>query len=277
MNYSVIVPYRDKYDLFVTAVESVPDREDIQIIVVDNSLQPLTPDRIPVKRQAVVTYVTSSTTAGAGCARNVGLKHVKGRYLLFLDADDYFTKEAFAAFDRYLEKDYDIVFFNTTSIHLGDGSVSTRHKVYSKHILDWDKSHNEDWVRYRWPVPWGKLYRSEFVLKGGFQFEEKPVFNDAWFSLMCGHAAQRVWGDVAIVYVVTEGDEGGSLTKIITRDNAYLRYCSRIKINKFLKSIGRDDMHIRLFGSLRDALKRFGFKELVRYIRTAKKEGVGIF
>ena len=49
------------------------------------------------------------------------------------------------------------------------------------------------------------------------------------------------------------------------------------EIHKFLKSIGRNDMHIRLFGSLRDALKRFGFKELVRYIRTAKKEGVGIF
>lgn len=276
VNYSVIVPYRDKYDLFVAAVESIPDRDDIQIIIVDNSVVPLSQDRIPEKKSAGITYTTSSTTKGAGCARNVGLKHVKGRFLLFLDADDYFTEDAFDAFDRYVEEDYDIVFFNTTSKRLCDGVISDRHKAYSKIVLDWDKSHNEDMMRYRWPVPWGKLFKSEFVLAGGFQFEEKPVHNDAWFSLITGHAAQRVWGDTSVVYVVTEGNAGQSLVKTVTRENSYIRYCSKISINKFLKTIGRYDMHIRLLGSLRLALKRHGFKELVRYIRTAKENGVGI-
>ena len=131
-------------------------------------------------------------------------------------------------------------------------------------------------MRYRWPVPWGKLFRSEFVLAGNFQFEEKPVHNDAWFSLMTGHAAQRVWGDVAVVYVVTEGNAGESLVKTVTRENLYIRYCSKIKINKFLKSIGRYDMHIRLLGSLRLAMRKFGFKEFVRYVHTAKENKVGI-
>lgn len=276
VNYSVIVPYRDKYDLFVVAVESIPDRDDIQIIIVDNSVVPLSQDKIPEKKRAEITYTTSSTTKGAGCARNVGLKHVKGRLLLFLDADDYFTEDAFDAFDRYVEADYDIVFFNTTSKRLCDGVISDRHKAYSKIVLDWDKSHNEDMMRYRWPVPWGKLFKSEFVLAGGFQFEEKPVHNDAWFSLITGHAAQRVWGDTSVVYVVTEGNAGQSLVKTITRENSYIRYCSKISINKFLKTIGRYDMHIRLLGSLRLALTRYGFKELIRYIRTARENQVGI-
>ena len=277
VNYSVIVPYRDKYDLLVAAVESIPDRDDIQIIIVDNSVAPLSLDKIPEKKRAEVTYVTSSTTGGAGCARNEGLKHARGRYLLFLDADDYFTSDAFLVFDRYLAQNYDIVFFNTTSVRLCDGNASTRHKEYSQYVLDWEKTRNEDWMRFRWAVPWGKLYRSEFVQEGGFQFEEKPVFNDAWFSLMTGYKAQRITGDVSIVYVVTESGAGESLTKTVTRENAFVRFSSRIQINKFLKTIGRYDMHIRLLGSMRVAYKEFGVRELVRYLRTARENRVGIF
>ena len=82
-NYSIVLPYYDKYELFVKAVDSIPDREDIQIIVVDNSKEPLVEQQIPCKQRAKVTYITSDNTKGAGCARNVGLKKVEGKYILF--------------------------------------------------------------------------------------------------------------------------------------------------------------------------------------------------
>ena len=277
INYSVIVPYRDKYDLFVTAVESIPDREDIQIIVVDNSLEPLRQEQIPSKKKAEITYTTSSTVKGAGCARNEGLKHVKGRFILFLDADDFFTALAFPAFDRYLDEDYDIVFFNTTSLRLSDGTESTRHIFYSNCIQEWISTHDDSRMRYRWSVPWAKMYRAEFVLNGGFQFEEKPVHNDAWFSLMAGHSARTVFADNTVVYVVTESESGQSLITMNTRENSFLRYCTRIQINQFLKSIGRYDMRIRLLGSLRFALTHFGVLEMLRYLRVARKNKIGVF
>ena len=276
-NYSIIVPYRDKYDLFKKAVDSIPDRDDIQIIIVDNSLEPLSADAIPVKEFAIVDYTTSSTTKGAGCARNVGLSHVRGRFTLFLDADDFFTNEAFLAFDGYLNDDYDIVFFNTNSMRLSDGKDSNRHIYYSNCISEWITTRDESRIRYRWAVPWAKLYRSSFVLDGKFQFEEKPVMNDAWFSLMAGHAAHKVYADNAVVYVVTEAESGRSLTKTITRENSFLRFDTRIKINMFLKSIGRYDMRIRLLGTLRLTLKDFGIKEVFRYLRYAKENGIGVF
>lgn len=276
-NYSVIVPYRDKYDLFIKAIGSIPDRSDIQIIIVDNSLEPLSVDAIPVKESACVDYTTSSTTKGAGCARNIGLSHVKGKYVLFLDADDYFANEAFNVFDTYLDKDYDIVFFNTNSIRLSDGKDSKRHLYYSNCIAKWISTRDESRIRYRWAAPWAKLYRSSFVLNGNFQFEEKPVMNDAWFSLMAGHAAHKVFADNAVVYVVTEAESGQSLTKTVTRENSFLRYDTRIKINKFLKSIGRYDMRIRLLGTLRLTLMNFGAREVFRYLRYARENGVGVF
>ena len=276
-NYSIIVPYRDKYDLFFKAVESIPDREDVQVIVVDNSLETLSDKEIPVKCSARVDYTTSSKTKGAGCARNEGLRHVEGRFLLFLDADDYFTPNAFESFDRYLNENYDIVFFNVTSRRLVDGKESDRHLYYSKCIQEWVSTHDERRIRYRWPVPWAKMYRSSFILDEKIQFEEKPVLNDAWFSLMAGHAAGKVYVDESVVYAVTEAAKGQSLTKNVTRDNSFLRFKTRVQINLFLKSIGRYDMHIRLLGSLRIAFKNFGVIEMLRYWRYAAKKRVSVF
>lgn len=276
-NYSVIVPYRDKYSLFIKAVDSIPDRNDIQIIIVDNAPQPLSTNLIPKKTLANVTYLTSSPTKGAGCARNRGLQCVDGRYILFLDADDYFTPEAFAAFDKYLEKNYDIVFFKPTSIKLCDGTISDRHECYAYNIDLYIKTGEEKKMRYRWEVPWGKLFRTSFILKEGFLFDELKVNNDAWFSLMTGHNAKCINADQSIVYVVTEGETGQSLVKTVTKENAFIRYEVSIRINKFLKTIGHYDMRIRLLGALRIALTKFGVKEFCHYLRVAYQNRIGIF
>lgn len=276
-NYSIVVPYRDKYELFLKAVDSIPDREDVQIIIVDNAPLPLLKERLPKKQKAAVVYTTSSPIKGAGAARNVGLKFVEGKFMLFLDADDYYTPEAFPAFDKYLESDYDIIYFKPTSIRLSDGRVSDRHLDLAGKVETFCKSGDDRAIRYRWGAPWSKLIRSEFVKAGGFQFEEIKVNNDAWFSLMTGHNAKKVFADPTEVYVVTEGGAGQSLMKTVTRENAYIRFDAAIRENKFLKSVGRYDMHIRLLGFLRIALVNFGPKEMFRYLRIARENNMGIF
>lgn len=276
INYSIIVPYHDKFDLFVKAVESIPDREDIQIIIADNATEPLFKEQIPSKSKATITYTIASPTKGAGAARNVGLKHVEGKCILFLDADDYFTPEAFLAFDKYVEKDFDIVYFKTDSINLNDGTRSNRHNRINPLIQSFFTDGNEDILRYRFVNPIAKMLRTEFVIGGGFQFDEILVSNDVWFSIMTGHSAKKITADDAVVYMITAGDSGSSLTKKRTKENWFTRYKVMVKVNTFLKSIGKYQYRIILKGALRIAWKEFGFKEFLRFLKYAYDNKVGI-
>ena len=276
-HYSVVVPYRDKFDLFQKAVASIPDREDIQIIIIDNAPLPLRENQIPITQHAKVDYLTSSPEKGAGCARNEGLKYVQGAYLLFLDADDYFTPNAFSSFDNYLGKDFDIVFFKPTSIRLSDGCQSYRHKHFVSNVEEFIASKNDKHLRYRWEVPWSKLFRTAFIKEGGFLFDEIKVSNDAWFSLMTGHNAKKITADKSVVYVVTEGAVGQSLIKTVNKENALIRYRVSIRINNFLRSVGHYEMRIRLLGAIRIAFTKFGIGEGLRYLQEARKNHLGIF
>ena len=276
-NYSIVLPYRDKYELFLKAIDSIPDRDDIQIIVVDNAIEPLTKDQIPAKDYAHVEYFNSSTTKGAGCARNVGLQHVKGKYIIFLDADDYFTAEAFPAFDNYLEKSFDIVFFRADSISLIDGSQSNRHETINQIVSSYKVSGNDDLLRYKFVNPIAKMLRAEFVISKNIQFDEIPVSNDMWFSIMTGYAAKKVTADNAVVYMITAGDKGSSLTRMMTKENWFIRYQVQVKINKFLKSVDKYRYRIRLLGGLRIAWKEFGFKEFLHFLKYTIENRTGIF
>lgn len=82
-NYSVIIPFRDCTDFLRVACASIPVRDDVQVIVVDNAKEPIGAEAIISFNNPHIEYYTSSPFKGAGCARNEGLKHAKGKFLLF--------------------------------------------------------------------------------------------------------------------------------------------------------------------------------------------------
>lgn len=275
-NYSIIIPYRDTLDMLHKAVASIPDREDIQITIVDNSVEPLPAERVPSKQKAGVVYITSDPSLGAGRARNVGLEYVQGKWILFLDADDYFTSGAFTAFDKYLKADYDIIFFDADSVYLKDGSQSNRHCDIHRYIQTYLHGGGEGLLRYRFVNPIAKMMKAEFVLNSGIKFDETRVSNDVWFSVQTGHAANKVVADASMVYMITEGERGSSLTKRRTKDNWFIRFQVMVRVNKFLKSVGQYKYRIRLIGALRIAWSDFGGKEFLHFLKYAYDNRVGI-
>ena len=105
-NYSIIIPHKNIPDLLKRCLDSIPRRNDVQIIVVDDNSDPEKVDfsNFPgVGEKCVEVYFTKEGK-GAGFARNVGLKYAIGKWVLFADADDPVTRACTAA-ERYVSRE----------------------------------------------------------------------------------------------------------------------------------------------------------------------------
>ena len=91
MKLSVIIPLYNAEIYIKEALDSLLAQKgiDIEIIVVDDESQDNSAEI--VKKYPVHYY--KKTNGGASSARNYGLKHASGKYIMFLDADDYLKDE----------------------------------------------------------------------------------------------------------------------------------------------------------------------------------------
>lgn len=113
---SVIIPVYNQEKLIERCVRSVPKRDDIEIIIVDDGSTDKTPNLIEV---LVNTYpehvggIICKTNAGVSSARNIGIEKARGEYLLFLDSDDYVEADKMCKIiDKFLPGDWDMVFYD---------------------------------------------------------------------------------------------------------------------------------------------------------------------
>ena len=81
INYTIIIPHYNIPDLLMRCLKSIPVREDIQVIVVDDC----SPDAnrylkdYPELSRPYLEYYSTPQGGSAGRARNVGLNHAKGK------------------------------------------------------------------------------------------------------------------------------------------------------------------------------------------------------
>ena len=270
MDYSVIIPHRNSLDLLTKAVNSIPEDERIEIIVVDNSTKPI--DFSSLEKKSNVQILFSPTSKGAGGARNMGLHHATGKWILFLDADDFFPDNVFDKLYPYVETDYDIIFGRGTSVGETD-----RHSLTMENIDDYFKTNNEDKLRYCWDSPWGKVYSSKFLKEHEIQFDEISAGNDIMFSVKAGHSASSIYVIQEILYCITIQEK--SITSTHSLENIESRFKVKVRYNKYLSSINkkeyRQSVIFLLFSSLKYGLRPF-FRLLSYSIHNKNNIFVGI-
>lgn len=252
---SVIIPHRDSIHILPKLFSSIPDRDDIEIILVDNSTMAVTKEGIGIDRRYTLLY--SDPKRGAGGARNVGIENAHGRWLIFADADDYFAINAFEAFDRHADNTTDVVFFCADSIYIETGEIAGRGIPFTNLVKNYlDNKANDIFIRTRFEVPWAKMVRREFVLRNNIRYDEVVACNDTMFSTKVGCEATLIDADKSVVYIAT--DSHHSISKTFNKAAVLSRFNVYLEKNKYLKSLGYSDYQnsIALF-VIQMALKDF--------------------
>lgn len=182
INFSIIIPHKNTPDLLRKCLDSIPVRDDVQIIVVDDNSDADKVDfeHFPGLNEERTEVYFTKEGKGAGYARNVGLQHAIGKWVVFADADDYFHPCINDIFDECVNLSEDIVFFKGDSINLIDGSNGHRADGLNGRI---DIALND--LNYQpalfYSSPWCKLFKRSFLTNNSITFNEVPCGNDVVF------------------------------------------------------------------------------------------------
>lgn len=241
LNYSFVIPHHNSPDLLTRCLSSIPQREDIEIIVADDNSDE---DKKPqVKRPDVkIVYVDAAHTKGAGRARNYALREAKGRWIVFADCDDFFVSGFMDVLDKYKDKDLEVVYYDAKAANTHTlepmSKLLQRHNEY---FNGYDGSkETEDFIRYRIHSPWWKMVRRDFIEQNQIFFEEVPKGNDIFFAYQVGFFAQKIAVEKQKLYIYTYNPHGITNGKK-NSDISLHRLKNDLKSYEFYKFIGHPE------------------------------------
>ena len=166
---TVIVPIYKVEAYMSKCVDSIINQtySDIEIILVDDG----SPDNCPklcddYRSRDKRIKVVHKENGGLSDARNTGIKYAKGKYIMFIDGDDYIKPDMLEVMHKVIVHDAsDMVICNYELVgEDGKVTVSERHSIYEPHnkkiVIDekifWDNYYEYDYLYY--VVAWNKLY-----------------------------------------------------------------------------------------------------------------------
>lgn len=120
---SVIIPVYNQEQLVIKALESIPERNDIEIIVIDDGSTDHTWNNLIKYREINEAYqnivlLYNEENKGVAYTVNKGYDNANGEYIVLLGSDDYFYKDKFEEALKELDGT-DLVYFNL-QINNGD-------------------------------------------------------------------------------------------------------------------------------------------------------------
>lgn len=224
---SVIIPVYNAERYLRQCLDSVAGQtlKEIEILCIDDGSGDSSPEILDEYRKRDDRFIIiRQNNAGAGAARNKGLDISKGKYLSFLDADDFFEPDMLEKAVAVAEADQsDYVVFKSDQYMTEQDAFNYPKWVFQEqHIPPYRPFTYRQLTRNIFRVfvgwAWDKLYLREFVLEHGLRFQEQRTSNDLLFVFSALFIAKRI-SVCTDILAHQRRDSGDSLSK--TREKSW--------------------------------------------------------
>ena len=173
---SIIVPVYKVEKYIDRCVESIINQtyKNIEIILVDDG----SPDNCPkicdewAKKDKRIRVIHKENR-GVSSARNVGIDVAKGKYIGFVDSDDYIEKEMYEMLVRAINSDRKID-LAVCDIKRDNNSVESNTEVFE--IID-----KKNVISAKFPLGgyvWNCLYKRQIIQDNAIRFDKKIVYGE---------------------------------------------------------------------------------------------------
>ncbi len=187
---------------------------DFEVILVDDGSTDksgLICDKYSKLDSRIVSY--HKVNGGLSDARNFGIKHASGKYLAFIDADDFIGERAIEILREILKEhlELDVIFmeafkFNCDKkkVSLGDGYIKEQINGHSKNdVLNHLATLN------KFPASaWSKIVNREFLIRKDLYFVPDLLSEDVDWSIRVILSADSFWYSSYEYYFYRQNREG---------------------------------------------------------------------
>lgn len=237
---SVIIPVYNSEKYIGACLDSVINQtlQDIEIICVNDGSTDRTAEILQLycEKDSRIKIIEQEN-AGAGAARNNGLKNSSGEYLSFLDADDFFENDMLEkAYNSAKKNDLDIVVFECDLY--ADSEHKYRPCYYSIHTKLLPKHQPFSGVDIERDVfkvfvgwAWDKLFKASFIKENNLFFQEQRTTNDMLFVFSAIVKAKKI--QIVNNVLAHHRREEGSLS--VTREKSWM--CFYFALNALKKQL----------------------------------------
>jgi glycosyltransferase involved in cell wall biosynthesis len=282
---SIIVPIYNTGRYLYRCVESILLQDEystIETILVDDGSTDgsnLIAEQIALEHQEIVFI--RQKNRGLGGARNAGARLARGKYLFFLDSDDYIgcVNAISVLYSRAMVSDADIVWCSkneTAELNQAQKRLDPITQFHEEVIDGKSLIRQIDFTN----AVWRGLFKKVFLVENSLRFREKVFYEDADWTLRAFYGAKRVSVVSFSVYVYCYRSDSITNTKGVKalRDNAR----SLIATKRYSRSaIAESDIVeiidkriVRSIASLLRLACEHKFSEVIGFVRHIRRAGL---
>lgn len=227
---SVIVPIYNVEKQLKRCIESLINQKknNIEIILVNDGS---TDNSGEIAKQYAKKYSDKivyydKENGGLSDARNFGIKKANGKYISFVDSDDYIDLNLYKDLEKYIKEDYDLVKFKIIRVDENCNKIDENNNP-----VFYDKTGEEAFdILYKQDkmtdVAWAYIYKKDFFINNKFMYSKGMYHEDFGLTSLIILKAKKVASTDIIGYYYVQ------TSKSITRGNPKTLYDRNMNLLK---------------------------------------------
>lgn len=188
---SVIIPVFNGENFIMNSLISLENQslKDIEIIIIDDASTDNTIDVVNEfisKTKSNVKFLRNNKNKGTGYTRNKGIKFSSGKYITFLDSDDWVDSNAYLAAINAAQEDTDVIVFGIKNDYLYGQDSDIRYDYSYDNLITGEFAlkllcHSQNQDQYISPIPGNKIIRKEIITDNNVFFPNRNYCEDDEF------------------------------------------------------------------------------------------------